>query len=219
MRRGWLLAVLLVMGVACLGQERLEGSRDSLARMNRLRVDLLVPLMVFGYLGNDNFPWRTQIEYQRSLMRDLPLSITIGAEYSEMHELFYQLWQFVPDFHLSGSWRGWGRIRTRRMSGYLGLQLQWWIEGTNRKFGVFVSPALGLSRGWGRKMSLLVNGSCCDYDVKEVNLIPRLRTGHRFILGKHIGLDAAIDGIYMRLLGAEKRRLFLVPLVNLDWRF
>lgn len=218
MRRGWLLAVLLVMGMACLGQGRLPGIRDSLDRRNVVRVDLLGPLMYIGYDGQNGFPWRIQAEYGRKLPIRIPLEVTGAIEYLGIQEDFFQAWALEPQGCGPGSlWVG-GHVRSRQVSPMLGIRWAWWPEKVVKRLGIFVNPRLAGSFRWGYKRSFLVDGHCTDYHAREFGLTPQLRTGFNFNLGRSIGLEAAVDAIYFKRIGSGSQRWMALPLVNLECR-
>lgn len=218
MRRAVIIVAGMLMWVGCWGK---AGSlHDSLPPNNAIRMDVLGPFLFVPSRNYNSFPWRMQLEYARKISLKIPLEVVSGIEYIGMQEEFFQRWRFQPPYPtILSLWEG-GTIRTRHLTAYLGSRVEWWIPTmVKQKIGLFFGAYTGLNMRWGRKMSYLVNGSCCDHDIKEVGLIPRFRAGFTFRLGKQLGLEPAIDAIRFKHLGDGSYQWIAIPLVNLEWRF
>lgn len=188
------------------------------AQANAVRVDALGPVLYITYLA-DKTPWRLGAEYQRLIHRNNYSWVGFGVEYMQYHEQFRKLWNYLPPYPTV--YREWneGSIRTNQFSLIVQTRFELPIGSSAiPSWSIFVSPQIGLSWRWGRIQAFLSDGSCCDHDVREFGLTPRLRTGFHLQPSRAWGVEISCEFIYQKLLGSQTHKWMLLPSAHLELR-
>jgi hypothetical protein len=206
-----------LIGMLCFAASTF--SQDGSRLLNTMKADLLGSILILSTSRWETTPWRASLQYERKLGALEEWSVSGGVEYMQYAEYFAAMWSYQPPYSPYQNWID-GLITHHQFSIVGGIR---WYRFLFRKgsgnLGWFVEPRMGWSWRWGRKLSLLVDGSCCDHDVREMGISPRLMSGFQWRLDTRFFMEAFGELFYQKLMGAGKHQWNILPGFSFGFAF